>query len=157
MGVMSAELPTPPAGAGKKIWLWVLVAAVVATSFVVWQQTVAKATFAVGGTLQLNSSRYELVRSDDTCPLSGGGFADIRHGTPVTVYDSSGKAVALGALGLEAPASKIGEKTSRCYFSFDVSGVPEGDSIYSIEIGHRGRVQFTREALRAVVDLKIGD
>ncbi len=110
----------------------------------------------MSGTLQLNSGQYELVRSAEACPLSGGGYADIRSGTQVTVYDSAGKAVALGRLGIAAPAANVGERTNRCYFALDVDGVPEGSAIYSVEVSHRGRVQFTRDQLRDVIDLTLG-
>ena len=112
-------------------------------------------TFSVAGTLQLDSARSERVWTAEGCPLSSGGYSDIRDGTQVTVYDASGKAVAVGALTNSLPLGKVGDRTSRCYFAFEVTGIPEGSAIYAIEVSHRGKVSLNRAALRSLLDLRI--
>ena len=56
----------------------------------------------MGGTLQLNSRQYELVRSAEACPLSGGGYADIRVTGATAAPNIDGEVRATG-LRADAP------------------------------------------------------
>uniref|UniRef100_UPI0031D88EB1 hypothetical protein n=1 Tax=Saccharothrix mutabilis TaxID=33921 RepID=UPI0031D88EB1 len=71
------------------------------------------------------------------------GYDDIAEGTQVTVYDATGKAIALGALENSQYAGRV------CTFSFTVDEVPIGHDIYQVEVSHRGKVSFSDEAARA--------
>lgn len=61
-------------------------------------------------------------------------------GDPVTVYDSSGAAVAKGSLSAGHPVPG-----DRCEYTFTVAGVPE-DSSYTVQVGLYGRGVFSRVA-----------
>ena len=65
---------------------------------------------------------------------------DIAGGAQVTVYDGSGKAVALGMLD-----SGVARGWD-CVFTFSVLGVPvDAGPIYAVEVSHRGQIKFTQD------------
>ncbi|MCS7476248.1 hypothetical protein ACFFQW_05115 [Umezawaea endophytica] len=70
------------------------------------------------------------------------GYDDIAEGSQVTVYNASGKAVALGVL---KDSDYVG---GVCSFRFAVPEVPAGDEIYQVEVTHRGKISFSDEAAR---------
>jgi len=79
------------------------------------------------------------------------GLSDISVGAQVTVRNGDDKVIAIGQLG-DGVARTV-DRTSKsgaaiCSFSLAVSGVPEGSSFYSVEVAHRGPVQFTSAAMR---------
>lgn len=78
------------------------------------------------------------------------GFADIKAGAQIVVKDATGRAVATGALG---PGDGV---SNACTFKFKIPDVPSsGDSIYSIEVSHRGDIAF-KKADAAALSLTIG-
>lgn len=87
----------------------------------------------------------------DGCTGSG-GYDDIREGAQVVVRDGGGRTLALGSLG-------GGEMiAATCVFPFEIPGVPRS-RFYSVEVSHRGEVNFSREDLVAnqwVVQLSLG-
>ena len=79
-------------------------------------------------------------------PCTGkGGYDDIRLGASVVVKDGKGVTLATGRLG----AGKMGEFGVDCEFSLEVLNVPKAD-FYSIEVGHRGALTYSRKELGAI-------
>lgn len=107
-------------------------------------------TFDVAGTVSMVLYRPNASQGSP-CALSEPGYSDIAAGTQVTIYDASGAAVALGQL--------MGGKYSslHCDFPIVVNDVPiqKGSNVYSIEVSHRGKVQFTQDTADDV-ELSIG-
>lgn len=92
------------------------------------------------------------------------GYDDIRTGAQVAVRDAAGKVLAIGTLEPGTVAELYGEDAlpallgyaSKCNFEFTVKGVPDGQQIYSVEVAHRGAVQYQRAQLDAVLALTLG-
>ena len=105
-------------------------------------------TFDVSGSFELIGEGYA---GGEPCSGSG-GYSDIQQGVGVTIYDASQKAIALGDLG---PGLS---RNWDCKFQFTVSDVPiqEGSNIYSIEVSHRGTIQFTQDQAEDLA-LTLGD
>lgn len=83
------------------------------------------------------------------CVLAG-GYEDIQTGAQVTVKDQDGTVIGLGALD-------VGHiQNGKCQFGFEVPGVPEGRNFYSIEVSHRGALQYTRATLDQPLALTLG-
>lgn len=97
----------------------------------------------------------------DLCLLET-DYPDVDLGTQVTLRDSSGATVALSQLGQgllsggwypDGKSTFLGDNSAfvedKCVYSFTFSGVESGDDFFSIEVGSRGEVQFSREQLEA--------
>lgn len=80
------------------------------------------------------------------------GFADVRDGTEVRVYDARGELLAAGQL--ESGAFVPFE---RCQLVFELPGVPRGRGMYQVEVGERGRVTYTQDQLSDGVDMTLGE
>jgi hypothetical protein len=82
------------------------------------------------------------------------GHSDIGEGSPVTVYNSAGQIVAIGALG---KGRTLGPARS-CLFPFEVAGIPSGSKFYQVEVSHRGKVTFSSSDVEQgkVVSLTLG-
>lgn len=77
-----------------------------------------------------------------------GGYDDMTEGAVVTVYDSTGSVVGVGAL-------RAGLATgSLCAWSFEVTGVPDAQ-FYQVEVSHRGKVAVPRTEA-STVSLSLG-
>lgn len=108
-------------------------------------------TFAVKGHVTLIYGA-EYVNGDNSGPCQGReGYSDLAEGANVTVADASGDKVALGQL----QAGTVPRVTMSCRFAFEVTGVPAGSAVYSIEVTHRGSVDFAR-ADAGSVELTVG-
>lgn len=81
-----------------------------------------------------------------------GGYSDMDRGTQVTVYNANDKPTTLGSLGAGV------SQGSDCVFPFQFVDIPiqKGSSIYSIEVSHRGKIQFTRDQADSL-DFTLGD
>lgn len=90
-------------------------------------------TFTLRGTMTLTGDNIPTGDTSEDC-TGYSGFDDISEGASVTVYDSTGKVVASGALGAGKP------KSAACVFSVSVPGVPEGSKFYQVEVSHRGKL-----------------
>jgi hypothetical protein len=44
----------------------------------------------------------------------------------------------------------------KCLFGFTVTGVPEGKNFYSVEVAHRGALQYTRDGVGKPLALSLG-
>ena len=75
---------------------------------------------------------------------------NIAAGAQVVVRDSKGEQVGLGQL-LPGALPKDVEGSYTCEFPFTVKGVPEGEGLFTVEVGSRGQVTFERDNADAVV------
>lgn len=128
----------------------------------------APETFVVSGTLTLDGGNENVTVTDDawevcqgekldeTGSLSAattecvdlktgvscegkGGYDDLVPGTQVLVTDSSGRNIGLGSLD----AGVSGLYGESCAFTFRVPDVPSDGGVYSVEVGHRGALNFS--------------
>jgi hypothetical protein len=105
---------------------------------------------SVRGTLALHGW-MSFYQQDSNC-IGNNGYEDIRYGTPVTVYDGT-QIVAVGSLGLGQIAGT--QLAPSCDFAFSVN-VPRGADFYSVEISHRGRLNYPAEQLNEAVQISLG-
>ena len=96
-------------------------------------------------------------------------YPDIDRGTPVELRNSSGDIVGIGSLdqgtllyGWSASGTPVFSTTAEftkdyCVFPFTLEGVNLSDEIYSIEVGTRGQVNFTKQELLDGPSLSLGD
>ncbi|MFF7413819.1 hypothetical protein [Streptomyces lydicus] len=103
-------------------------------------QTRKAAAFTLRGKMTLTGDH---IPSGDTGEQCTGykGYDDISEGTAVTVYDTSGKLIAKGALG----AGTSDDVSGVCEFDVRVPDVPKGEKFYQVEVSHRGRISATAE------------
>lgn len=99
-------------------------------------------TFTLRGSMTLTGDNIPTGDTDEDC-TGYSGYGDITEGAGVTVYDSTGKVVATGALGTGKPVS------ASCVFPVRVPGVPEGSKFYQVEISHRGKVTVSASEAKA--------
>lgn len=92
------------------------------------------------------------------------GYGDIQAGAQVTVKDAAGTVVAVGRLQAGTVADLYGEGdmpallgyASKCTFAFNVTNVPAGQQIYSVEVSHRGELRYDRDQLDQPLALTLG-
>ncbi|MEU8684225.1 hypothetical protein [Streptomyces sp. NPDC048611] len=103
-------------------------------------QTHTAAAFTLRGKMTLTGDH---IPSGDTGEQCTGykGYDDISEGAAVTVYDTSGKLIAKGALG----AGKSDDVSGVCEFDATVPDVPKGEKFYQVEVSHRGKISATAE------------
>jgi hypothetical protein len=78
------------------------------------------------------------------------GYSDIRLGTTVTIYNSSGAIVGGGSLtDPQYDLTSVASKRFYCEFKWSASNIPNDDVGYSLEIASRGRVFFSSEQLKS--------
>lgn len=100
------------------------------------------ATFTARGTLVLDSTenRADNGTANEGDPCSATlDYSDLQGGGQVVVRDAGDKQVGLGTLGQGKFNSAI-----LCAVPFEVSGIPDTGDIFSVEVGHRGKVSFKR-------------
>ncbi len=94
-------------------------------------------TMPAGGAVTLTdpeTARHDCVGRD--------GFQDIGPFTQVLLFED-GRLVGFTALG-----RAVGSANGRtCTWTWSMTGVPRGGGVYSLEIGARGAVTFTRHQL----------
>jgi hypothetical protein len=95
-------------------------------------------TYTITGGLALDlGGTFSGFSADEGDACNGaGGYSDIRPGAQVTVRDGTGATVAVSSLGGGA------RRSASCIFTFVVPDVPRVD-FYSVEVSHRGQVQFS--------------
>ena len=71
----------------------------------------------------------------------GGAYSDLGIGTQVTIYNAAGEPIKLTSIGRSETQGRD------CVLVFSAARVPiEGkDAIYSVEVAHRGKVNFTQQ------------
>jgi hypothetical protein len=102
----------------------------------------APSTFTLRGTMTLTGDNVPSGETSEDC-TGYSGYEDITKGAGVTVYDSSGKVVATGALGAGKPHSAV------CVFAIAVPGVPDGSKFFQVEVSHRGKVTVSAAEAKA--------
>jgi len=99
-------------------------------------------SFTLTGTMTLTGDNTPSGATSEDC-TGYSGYDDIGAGASVTVYDSSSKVVATGALGVGKP------KSAACVFPVKVAGVPGGSKFYQVEVSHRGKVTVSAAEAKA--------
>lgn len=91
----------------------------------------------VSGTLLLDGQYWGTEKGCDIRE----GYEDLDGGGQVTVYGADGSMVAVGSTdtGTVSPTDR-----GACLFTFSLDDVPAEDNVYSIEIGHRGKMSFNK-------------
>lgn len=79
------------------------------------------------------------------CQHRGGPYADINHGTPVTLKTGEGTTVGADALSEDSAEGRSGY----CLWTVVFPDVPMDADFYSVEVGRRGEVTKSREDLEA--------
>ncbi|MEB3247756.1 MAG: hypothetical protein VKK07_00245 [Merismopediaceae bacterium] len=103
----------------------------------------AQSTYTITGSLTLVDSKIE--GSQTNC-YGTGGYSDIEGGMEVTIRNDIGKIIAIGRT--DAGYRQQGEYSSvTCIFPFKVTDIPRSP-FYSIEIGRRGKVNFSYTELQ---------
>jgi hypothetical protein len=92
----------------------------------------------VQGVINNQIGDYYYIGNGPKCDAEG----DVSKGAQVTVYDASGAAIGIGSL--EAGEEMDLGSGYGCVFPFVIEDVPAEGSIFSIEVSHRGRVNFTK-------------
>lgn len=107
-------------------------------------------TFTVSGSMQVNPAALYVPKWRGKSCTSDTGYTDVAAGVAVVVSNPSGVKVAIGALG---PGKLSNSYT--CSYPFTVRDVPDKWSVYSIEVGHRGQVDYSRTQLAQPVTLTL--
>ena len=113
--------------------------------------------FTVTGTLTLRLGQFTWDRDPDRC--SGWrGYDDIRAGTPVVVTDPAGTTIAVGALDPGVPRRDPANtsRATECRFTFGVTGVPGSHRFYGVQVGRRGKLDYTRDSIGRPLGLTFG-
>lgn len=77
----------------------------------------------------------------EPCSLSS-GYSDLEGGSQVTVYGADGTILDVGHT--DEGEFKVFQSKHVCAFHFSLTDVPAKDDLYSIEVGHRGRINFKK-------------
>lgn len=101
----------------------------------------ARSTFDLRGTLVLTDSG--LLRLPSNSCAGQRGYDDIGPNAQVTV-SADGKVVAVGFLGVGVFQGSV-----QCVFPVFVDGVPLGHDFYSVEVGHRGKLNYPASTLQS--------
>lgn len=127
--------------------------------------TTTPATFEVTGAMLVTPDYRQLWRDaggkTDGASIEGKGcrggrgYDDITAGSQVAVRDGGGKVVAVGQLNAGIARTIKGGGMANCSFALTVPGVPTGSTFYSVEVAHRGQVQFTATAIRQPLSLNL--
>ncbi|MGW0030131.1 hypothetical protein ACWDXD_09890 [Streptomyces sp. NPDC003314] len=107
--------------------------------------------FTAAGTVTVFGS-WVNAQEDEGC-VGIDGFADLRPGATVQIFDLAGHELAQGRLGNGTPGKVVGDS---CTWPLDVPGVPSGADQYELQITDRARLTKTREELQNGVDLSFG-
>lgn len=125
----------------------------------------APATLSFSGSMTIPTKAFSLdgyepdVAGDGCFADDDPDYPDIWEGTQVTLRDSSGATVGLTRLqtgGLllgfdEALAGPTGQVADDyCVFPFEFVDVESDDEFFTVEVGKRGEVTFSREDLESL-------
>lgn len=124
--------------------------------------TATPTDFTISGSVLLNEEEVTVYdEEDDTCILPS-GYQDL-PGAQVTVTDEAGTVLALGELDTGVAGGKVTDDdgevvdlATNCTFDLKIDGVPDGGSIYGVEVASRGVVNFRRAQLDAKIELTLG-
>lgn len=98
---------------------------------------------------------------DEPCAPGSVGYSDIAAGAQVSVTDSSGDVIAIGALepgrtGQVEDVWGVESEYPPCYFGFRITDVPVSGATYGVEVGQRGTVYFTQDEAESI-SISLGD
>lgn len=117
-------------------------------------------TLTIVGDFKLSGFGGRVYDYGDCKKSAYGGYSDIGPGASVTVKDEAGAIIAIGKLedGTAVESfSGFGETHFACLYEFSIPDVAISD-FYSIEVTHRGDVNFTRGDVESgTVHLTLGD
>jgi hypothetical protein len=119
-------------------------------------------TLTVTGTITVDADSSASEQAMGGVCVTEGGYSDVRTGAQVTVADAAGKALALGALEsghvseVFGPGTAVEGMAYKCVFGFTVNDVPSGEQIYSVEVSHRGKINFPKDKLSDPITLTLG-
>ena len=105
----------------------------------------------VDGTFTVVSSPGDPVSGTIAGCEMPSSLADIREGTPISLYDADTSRVATDQLVYD------GGDLASCTFTFTFTDVTPGGSVYLIELPGRGQLDYTEDELRAGVDITLGN
>ncbi len=111
----------------------------------------APSTFAAKGTITVTGSVTNYQTDNDPQCHGYNGFDDMQHGAQVTI-SADGKTVAVGSLD----QGVSGDGNTSCTFSFSIADEPGGSKFYSVEVTHRGAMQYSEDQLKSGVGLSLG-
>lgn len=99
------------------------------------------------------------IAGNDTVCWGDGGYSDINTGMQATIYDATGTVIGFATFRSDGQTTETynGSPTA-CSFGTTALGVPDA-SLYGIEVGRRGTVQFARSDLAAsgwLAELSLG-
>jgi hypothetical protein len=133
-------------------------------------------SFSFTGTMSVptwssNLENFEPDGPGDACwwPEGEQSYPDIDSGSQVVLKDSSGKTIAVStlrkgglALGWDSNGSRVYSSGDTfmhdlCVYEFEFEDVQSGDQIFSIEIGNRGEVIYSKEDLLGGPGLSLGE
>jgi hypothetical protein len=108
--------------------------------------------FALTGTLALNSGTIRTSGLPMGYSCAGDGdYNDLGPGTTVTVHDETGKLLAKGSI--ESSSSQSGS----CMLNFTVYNIPDGGTLYKVEVSHRGQMSYTEAEAKAGINIQFGN
>lgn len=93
------------------------------------------------GTITMRGSTFRGSGQGDGKCFGGGGYADVREGAPITVYDDSGSVIGTGTITSSAYRSLTGDAI--CELTLAASGLPD-KPFYQLEFGGRPRTTIQR-------------
>lgn len=93
-------------------------------------------TFTAAGTVTVPGGSST---AEEACPAA----VEVDEGTTLTVLDAAGDKVAVGELGEGEPQGGDGLFIG-CRHSFEIAGVPDGDAVYSLQVGSGESYNFKR-------------
>ena len=107
-------------------------------------------TANVVGSIEVQGrAQVEIPRQSGPCYVKD-GYDDVREGVSVVIRDGKGEVVALTPLWAPVVTFTSGVESPydyKCRFNFIAEGVPKGHDFYSVEVGHRGQVNFDEAGL----------
>jgi hypothetical protein len=136
---------TPPVRQRRR-WHWVAAAVVIVLAAGVTGALALRGgggTFTLHGTIAVVDQGSLLNRdSAGSACAAPAGYDDVTAGAQAVVKTSNGNTVAYGTPG--AGTWVWDGSADSCTFPFTVAGIPTGGGPYSVEVGHRGAVDFTQ-------------
>lgn len=146
----------------RRMWLATATALTAAAGIATWllwpsDSTPEARPFSLKGQLLL-ADRASIGGIPDQKCVSRNGYADIRVGATVTVYDATGNAAALGKLDEGSWVGPgVGKPGGQCAYTFTVPNVPD-DDILAVEVSSRGQVRVSKsDAEAGMVYLSLGE
>lgn len=118
-------------------------------------------TFRTTGTVTVDGSTLmDRAVNGNEC-ITTGGFDDIRAGTQVFLSDDAGETLVIGELeagvfvGVREGHDSFLEGPWPCSFAFTLEGIPNIDGFYTLTVGQRGDLKYSRSQLDEPLSLAL--